>query len=149
MRFREIRSGTEQNREKENREQERREKTKRALPETRNLNETERRESSLPLEWRTLRPFIEASRYAPPTEEQTEGFWQRLRPRLVAAMRHDEAVREYLRRTFWRRWGLRVAAAAGIIFLLHLAYMQQRSIDALRGQVTDLQGQVQILRAGM
>jgi anti-sigma-K factor RskA len=144
MRFREIESGTEQNH-----EQQRRERSKRALPETQNLDEKKKDESSLPLEWRTLRPFIEAAQCAPLTEEQAKGFWQRLHPRLMAAIRHDKAVSEYLRRTFWRRWGLRVAAAAGIIFLLQMALLQQRSIETLRGQVTDLQSQIQTLRAGM
>ena len=103
---------------------------------------------ALPLEWRKLGPFIEAERAVEPTEEYLEGFWGRLLPRLRAAIRQDEAVRAYLRGTFWRRWALRATATAAILALLFVVQSLRQDIRYLQGTVADLQQQIERLEAG-
>ena len=97
---------------------------------------------SLPLEWKSLAPFIETERSRQPSREYLEGFWGRLLPRLKVAIRHDAAVREYLRRTFWPRWAMRAAAAATILSLLVLLQTQRAELQTMRDRMFDLETRI-------
>ena len=124
---------------------------KRAAPEV-GLSQDEEQSHSkpgLPLEWRTLATFIEGFSSRQPSRDYLTGFWGRLRPRLARAMRHDEIVREYLARTFWRRWTMRAAAAAAVVALLFVLQSQRRRIGDLQTRMAGLERDITVLKAGM
>ena len=132
------------------RESEEKIKRTRVAPEVEpTTQESTHQKSSIPLEWRTLAPLIEAHQSRKPTEEYLNSFWNRLRPRLKRAIQQHELVQQYLRETFWRRWTLRAATAAILLALAISWNIQRHQIDQLQTQIQQLQQQIQPSKAGM
>ena len=104
---------------------------------------------ALPIEWKSLAPFIETERSRKPSREYLEGFWGRLLPRLKRAIKNDLAVREYLRQTFWSRWAMRAAATATILSLLVLTQIQRSDMQTMREHLNNLENQIRSGQAGM
>ena len=109
----------------------------------------EKQRGTLPLEWRELAPFIEAHRAVRPTEHYLDGFWRRFFPRLKLAIRKDKLVREYLRETFWPRWMLR-AAAVLVVGALAFGWVAAREENQrLQFRLSQLEREIQVMKAGM
>jgi hypothetical protein len=111
--------------------------------------EQEEQKASVPAEWKSLATFIETERARQPTPEYLEGFWGRLLPRLKKVLKNEEAVREYLRRTFWSRWSLRLAVAATILFLLLYMQIQKDDMRALNQHLNQLEQQMRTTQPGL
>jgi hypothetical protein len=119
------------------------EKRRRALPEVGSAEaEAQGKKPSLPVEWRTLTPLIEAHRSRRPTAEYLDTFWSRLRPRILRIIRQDQLVREYLRRTFWKRWIIRAAAVLALAALALSWNAERRKGERMNQRLTQLEQQL-------
>jgi anti-sigma-K factor RskA len=121
------------------------EQRKRALPELQE-GKADEKKRAIPLEWRTLAPFIETYRSQRLTHGYSGEFWRRLLPRLRRAIRQDELVREYLRRTFWRRWALRAVAASALLALAFSLCAERERSRLLRNRIDALEKQIQAMQ---
>lgn len=109
----------------------------------------ETKKASLPLEWKSLAPFIEAQRARRPDPGYTARFWRRIRPLIERRIHQQELVQEYLRETFWRRWGLRTAAAVMFLALLFGLGNLHKENRTLQVRVETLEEDIRFMRAGM
>ena len=86
---------------------------------------------SIAPEWLPLARFIETEQCRHLSDDQMKSFVHQLRERLDEVQRQDEAVHDWLKRTFWRRWLVRGIAAAIVAILLALLFLKQHEIRAL------------------
>ena len=108
---------------------------------------TQRRQ--MPLEWNKLEPFIEEHRQQEPSEQYLAEFPSRLMPKLQESVEATKWLQQYLRDTFWQRWGMRLATA--MVFLaigLSLMRMDKKN-QQLMVKIDGLEQEISVMQAGM
>ena len=103
----------------------------------------------LPLEWNKLEPFLEEHQQQQPSEKYLAEFPSRLMPKLQETVQQKKWLQQYLRDTFWQRWGLRLATA--MIFLAISISLMRMNEDnqQLTAKVEGLEQEITVLQAGM
>jgi len=103
----------------------------------------------LPLEWNKLEPFLEEHRQQQPSEQYLSEFPSRLMPKLQESAQAAQWLRQYLRDTFWQRWGIRLATAMLFLAIGLSLLRMNKDNQQLMAKVEGLEQEISTLQAGM